>query len=667
MDLVQRWTFVAPDGGYGEGPYYQRYAGQNLLPFARAWNHATARPGRGTSAGARIPDLWTSPWYRQTQRWLLDMTLPNGALAPVDDGNVDFSYYFGAAPTDPEDAAAFAWRWANAPTPYDTDGSIDLAADSLIAYDDTVVPAPPSGSPTRFYFEGGNAVFRSGWDADATTAVVLGEHGAAMELGRDRDGLGKIASAAHEQADTGSFSLARVRRAAPARPGLHDVPGARPRRQGHRPQHDPRRTARARSTRSSRRSSGSAISPGSRRSTARRRSPSTRDTAVARHRARHEHATRTPRSTGASSSSTTATSIVADTLQAAAGTTPTFTWPLHGNGGGTSGGTFAPTASGGQWTNGAARLDAAVATDAGPVVVVDAGDEPRRPGPRAADPHHARRDAAPRPGPTTRGLVVAYPSRSGEAAPTVETLLGVGRRHRDPHHRPGRRPRSSPCSCGADGVVTIQDNRSSTAHRGSATRTQPPRSATVGVGPSIRYAGTLGLRVSPTHRRPVRRPGRAVGSAPSGSRSSPAAPTARAALRQHDAGVSCGPGADGAVTLRAGAGQLGARPRRGRRSRGRRPSARSIRLAGRGCDVDGDRLTPQLGARRGAAGERMVAHRHRHAGRRRSRVDAAGPVPRAAHRHRRPRRRRAAPSEVEIFGGPRCTGDRLTWSDPRCP
>ncbi len=135
------------------------------------------------------------------------MTLPNGALAPVDDGNVDFSYYFGAAPTDAEDAAAFAWRWANAPTPYDTEGSVDLSADSLIAYDDAVAPAPPPGSPTRFSFEGGAAVFRSGWDSDATNVVVLGEHGPAMELGRDRDGLGKIASAAHEQPDTGSFSL----------------------------------------------------------------------------------------------------------------------------------------------------------------------------------------------------------------------------------------------------------------------------------------------------------------------------------------------------------------------------------------------------------------------------------------------------------------------------
>ncbi len=48
-----RWTSsrggrsTTADGAYGEGPYYQRYAAQNLLPFARAWNHAEPRPALG--------------------------------------------------------------------------------------------------------------------------------------------------------------------------------------------------------------------------------------------------------------------------------------------------------------------------------------------------------------------------------------------------------------------------------------------------------------------------------------------------------------------------------------------------------------------------------------------------------------------------------------------
>ena len=58
IDVVEGWTFTAPDGAYGEGPYYERYAAQNLLPFARAWNHAEPRPvvGRRRPADPRPLD-----------------------------------------------------------------------------------------------------------------------------------------------------------------------------------------------------------------------------------------------------------------------------------------------------------------------------------------------------------------------------------------------------------------------------------------------------------------------------------------------------------------------------------------------------------------------------------------------------------------------------------
>ena len=53
------------------------------------------------------------------------------------------------------------------------------------------MPTPPVGSPTRLDDEAGTAVFRSDWSADAVQVVALGEHGAAMELGRDREGRGR--------------------------------------------------------------------------------------------------------------------------------------------------------------------------------------------------------------------------------------------------------------------------------------------------------------------------------------------------------------------------------------------------------------------------------------------------------------------------------------------
>ena len=210
----------------------------------------------------------------------------------------------------------------------------------MIAYDDSVVPAPPTGSPTRFYPEGGNAVFRSGWDTDATTAVVLGEHGAAMELGRDRNGLGKIASAAHEQPDTGSFTLGAYGEKLLLDPGYMTYPERR--LVGKATDHnmilvngqgpkDPFLASILWNTNFA----GPPPVDGQATITEHARH------AVPRHRARHEPRTRARSSTVASSSSTTATCWSPTRVQIGPRPSrPTFTWQLHGNGGGTSGGTF---------------------------------------------------------------------------------------------------------------------------------------------------------------------------------------------------------------------------------------------------------------------------------------------------------------------------------------
>lgn len=657
VDLVQRFTFIAPDGGYGEGPYYQRYAGQNLLPFARAWSRAN-HAQTWDVGGRLIPDLWTSPLYRQTQRWLLDMTLPNGALAPVDDGNIDFSYYFGAAPTDPKDAAAFAWRWANAPTPYDTEGSVDLAADSLIAYDDSVVPKPPAGSPTRFYFEGGNAVFRSGWDTDATTAVVLGEHGAAMELGRDRDGLGKIASAAHEQADTGSFSFGAFGERLLLDPGYMTYP---------------ERDLVGKSTDhnmilvdgkgpldpflASIQWVGdlAGLPPVDGQATI----SGTHDTALvdtARVTSRYRNTNVDRRFFFVDDRYM----IVADTLQTATNTTPTFTWPLHGNGGGTSGGEFTATASGGRWTNGGARLDAAVATDAGPVSW--STRETNHEGPGRELLTHTTLDATRvASGPTTHALVVAYPSRSGEPAPTVQTLLassvGSLMRITDP-----TTDRDVAVLLRADGVVAIQDNRLNGAPRVSYSDTATKVGNRRGKA-TVRYPGPLGLRVNP-NRADLFSDGpsrwvRAERLPFTAERADGAC-----ALRKIKLGVSVDPGPDGAVTLRAGAGNSAPAADAGA-DRDNVTVGTQTQLHGSGCDVNGDQLTPSwslVAAPPGSAWTLTVTDTWTPT----LAVDALGPY-RARLTVTDGHGGTSRSADVEISGGARCTGDRLTWSDPRCP
>ncbi len=656
VDVVQRWTFVTPDGGYGEGPYYQRYAAQNLLPFARAWSHANhAQPW--DVGGRAIPDLWTSAVYRQTQRWILDTTLPNGALAPIDDGNVDFSYYFGAAPTTATDAAAFAWRWANAPTPYDTDGSIDLSADSLVAYDDSVVPAPPSGSPTRFSAEAGTAVFRSGWDANATEAVVLGEHGAAMELGRDREGNGKIASAAHEQPDTGSFTIGAYGQKLLLDPGYltyeqRDLVGKAPDHNlvlvnGKGPL-DP--------FLASIQWVGdlAGLPPVDGQATISDTVDSTLlDTA---------RVTSTYASTGVDRRFFFVDDsylVVADALQSAPGTTPTYTWPLHGNGGGTSGGTFAPTAGGGRWTNGAGRLDAAVASDAGPVSFSTRDSNHEGPG-RVLLTHTTLDASSTATGPSTHGLVVAYPSRSADAAPTVQTLfttpLATAIRVLDP-----AADRAVVVLHASNGYVAIQDTKLDGTPRVLYSDTA------TGVGSakgrvSTQAAGPVGLRVGS---------GTADVYAPRANRWFRTAKLPFTPQRADGAcqvvpvadGVRVRAGWDGTVTLRAGSGNSAPAADAG-------PDVDNVavgtplRLHGRGCDVDGDTLTPRwevVAAPPGSSWTLVAPSSWKPI----LGVDAAGPYQvRLTVRDGHGGVSRV--SDVEVSGGPRCRGDRLTWNDPRC-
>jgi hypothetical protein len=656
VDLVQRWTFVAPDGGYGEGPYYQRYAAQNLLPFARAWSHANH--AQSWDVGGRvIPDLWTSAVYRQTQRWVLDTTLPNGGLAPIDDGNVDYSYYFGAAPTTPADAAAFAWRWANAPTPFDSDGSIDLSADSLIAYDDSVVPAPPSGSPTRFSTEAGTAVFRSGWDANATEAVVLGEHGAAMELGRDREGNGKIASAAHEQPDTGSFTLGAYGQKLLLDPGYltyeqRDLVGKATDHNlvlvnGKGPL-DP--------FLASIQWVGdlAGLPPVDGQGTI----SDTVDSALL------DTATVTSTYAGTDVARRfffvdDSYLVVADALQSAPGTTPTYTWPLHGNGGGTSGGTFAPTASGGRWTNGAGRLDAAIATDAGPVAFTTRDSNHEGPG-RVLLTHTALDASSTATGPSTHGLEVAYPSRSADAAPTVETLfatpLATAIRVLDP-----AADRAVVVLHGSNGYVAIQDTKLDGTPRFLYADTSTKVGASKG-RVTTQVAGPLALRVG-TSSADVYAPRATRWFRTTKLPFTPQRADGACQMAPVDGGFKVRAGWDGTVTLHAGAGNSAPAADAGA-DVDDVPVGTPLRLQGRGCDVDGDKLSPRwevVAAPPGSAWTLVAAKSWKPI----LGVDAPGPYRvrlTVSDGHGGVSR----VSDVEVSGGPRCSGDRLTWSDPRC-
>lgn len=212
IQLVVRYTEGSGDGTYGEGPFYWRYASQNVVPFARAFNAVAGGRSWQTRSATVVDDIWTAKWFTDIGRWELDMTRPDGTLAPFDDSNVDDAYYFGALPSTSRDAGAYAWRWENTPNssasvPYESTGNVDLGADEIVTFDDHVKAAPPSGSANRLQGEGGDLVFRSDWSTNAVAAFVQAEHGGSRGFGTAPGQPGVQFAAVHDHADPGSFQL----------------------------------------------------------------------------------------------------------------------------------------------------------------------------------------------------------------------------------------------------------------------------------------------------------------------------------------------------------------------------------------------------------------------------------------------------------------------------
>jgi hypothetical protein len=425
VDLIMRYVLVTGDGAYGEGPFYMRYAAQNLLPFARAWNRLTG--GQTWMArGVEVPSLWRHPLFARTQRWMLDMTLPDGSSAPVDDANPGRSYYFGAVQAAAHDAAAFAWLWANSPDPYATEGNVDLAADGIVTYDDSVAAAVPPGSPTAFYFEGGNAIFRSDWSPNAVVAIVQAEHDTASEFGRDRNGLGVLPES-HEHAEPGAFLLHAFGERLVLDPGYIDfgqrtlvnkpedhnlilVDGAGPvdyldasfhwigKRAGRPP-------ADGQATLSDTLDSGFVDAA---RVTSRYGKPAAHAAQIERRFLFLDDRYL----------------FIADTTRARGGAPRTYTWLLHGNGGGTTSGSFETTGVGGRWRHGAARLDSAIAFDVGSPSVgppsFETGTATHEDPGKVVLTHTVLRATAT--GATVRSAQLVYPTLANDAAPDASPV-----------------------------------------------------------------------------------------------------------------------------------------------------------------------------------------------------------------------------------------------------
>jgi len=416
VDDVLRYMLVTGDGAYAEGPFYYRLTMQNVLPLLSAWERFLG-DGSWMVDDVEVPAMHSHPLFRRTQRWMLDTTVPDGTMAPIDDANPGRSMYFGAMPTAVAEAAAAYWRWPATPQPYETDGSVELGPDTIVAYDEGIVPTEPWWAPTQFYTEGGTATLRSDWSGDAVMALVLGEHDTASEFGRDRLGVGR-APQSHEHPDAGSFLMHAFGERLALDPGYltfathglvnkpqdHNTvlvdgqgppdyllasfnwladPLGRPPAEGQSTLHDTLDGAGFDAT-----------------------SVATwyRDTEVGRRFLMADDRYL----------------VIGDRVR---GSGSSLSWMQHGNGGGTSGGSFAPTPVGGRWQIGSARLDTGVSV-ADQAVALDTFDTVHEIPFTQQRTHTAVRASVP--AGDADAVQVFYPTPAGAAPPTITDVGTAG-------------------------------------------------------------------------------------------------------------------------------------------------------------------------------------------------------------------------------------------------
>ena len=431
VDRVLRFAYVTGDGAYSEGPYYARYSGQNHLPFLRAVDRL-AGGAPGPVFGLAQPNLWRHPLFARHQRWMIDTTLPDGSMAHIDDGNVGRSYYYGMLSSFVA-APLFHWGWANGREPFVSEGSIDLAADQIVNYDDAIVAAAPAGSPTSFYVEGGNAILRQDWSRDAVLALILGEHGIANQFARDEQGRGIVVSASHEQAEPGAFNLFAFGEQLAIDPGYFTFPE---RNRVAKPQHhnivlvdgkgpvDP---------------FGATLSWSDRNAEPRADGQSTitrtLDTEFLDAATVSSSYAGTPAVVTGAAVQTVPPArvtrrflfpdhrylVVADFVRSKR--SRLFSWLLHGNGGPGSDGEFLATPNGATWTIRGARLDGAIAIG-GATPTFTTSSEPHEIYDRGERSHTVLRASAN--GSGLRAVMLAVPTRSGDAAPVVDTVTVPG-------------------------------------------------------------------------------------------------------------------------------------------------------------------------------------------------------------------------------------------------
>jgi hypothetical protein len=187
-------SLITPDGGYAEGPNYWTYSAVNVLPFAWAYHTFTGgqpevftdRPCYLSGLGQKgkpvtINDFFSDWKLKAVSEWMIKVRQPDGLTPPIDDANM--SGYFNAILSGVYDNGVFAWDWLTSSAYLMSQSCADISVDIICAYDDSVVSNEPSINPSIFMPESGHAVMRSGWGLDDSYVLFQAENGKARTSG----------------------------------------------------------------------------------------------------------------------------------------------------------------------------------------------------------------------------------------------------------------------------------------------------------------------------------------------------------------------------------------------------------------------------------------------------------------------------------------------------
>jgi hypothetical protein len=222
LDLVLMSLETDQEGTYQESGGYYAYTAVNHVPFFRAWNRYTGAapymyapwtPDKAPyyvvsmTEPYTVNDFWTNPAFHAQLDYLWKTMLPDRTAPPFDDCTPGVSFPWGWV-VDPAlpNAPVYRWAWESSPQGLAHPGLVG-AADTIVAFDDSIAPSAPLERPDTVLPIAGNVVFRQSWETDANVVVINAEHGNAGARTYTRWGDAFDGLAGHEHLEPASFMV----------------------------------------------------------------------------------------------------------------------------------------------------------------------------------------------------------------------------------------------------------------------------------------------------------------------------------------------------------------------------------------------------------------------------------------------------------------------------